>query len=336
MLERVRTGRKTPVWVFGLVMLLWANTHGAFIAGFVCWGAYLSGEVFESLEQGKWDTTRLKIWGGIGLLSFVITFLNPTGISLWKTSFGFIGNRYLVSHTQEYLPPDFHNPGAWPFLLMIGLTILVLSLKKNRPPMSHGFLLAGWAVMGLYSARNIPLFAIVAAPILSETVADILSGVKRWSKIEGNILKIEQSLKGGFWSGISVLLAAIALSMPVMQAYNSFDETFFPVSAVDWLEDNPQKGNVFNHFPWGGYLLYRQWPQTLVFIDGQTDFYGEALTREYEQVITLGDGWESILVNYDVSWALIPTHSKLVEALKSNGWLVLYQDNTTTLLRRNE
>jgi hypothetical protein len=167
-------------------------------------------------------------------------------------------------------------------------------------------------------------------------VADILSGVKRWSKIEGNILKIEQSLKGGFWSGISVLLAAIALSMPVMQAYNSFDESFFPVSAVDWLEDNPQKGNVFNHFPWGGYLLYRQWPQTLVFIDGQTDFYGEALTREYEQVITLGDGWESILVNYDVSWALIPTHSKLVEALKSNGWLVLYQDNTTTLLRRNE
>jgi hypothetical protein len=336
MLERVRTGRKTPIWVFGLVMLLWANTHGAFIAGFVCWGAYLSGEVFESLEQGEWDTTRFKTWGEIGALSFAITFLNPTGFSLWKTSFGFIGNRYLVSHTQEYLPPDFHNPGAWPFLLMIGLTILVLSLKKNRPPLSHGFLLAGWAVMGLYSARNIPLFAIIAAPILSETVADILSRVKRWNKIEGNILKIEQSLKGGMWSVVSILLIAIALSMPVMQTYNTFDESIFPVAAVDWLEDNPQKGNVFNHFPWGGYLLYRQWPQTLVFIDGQTDFYGEALTRKYEQVITLGENWESVLDNYDVAWTLIPTNSNLTQELKLDGWLVLYEDNTATILSRNE
>jgi hypothetical protein len=336
MLEEVRTGRKIPVWMFGLVMLLWANTHGAFIAGFVCWGAYLSGEVLENLEQGEWDMVRIKTWGEIGILSFVVTFLNPTGISLWKTSFGFIGNRYLVSHTQEYLPPDFHNPGAWPFLFMIGLTIFVLSLKKNRPPLPHGLLLAGWGVMGLYSARNIPLFAIVAAPILSKMVADILSGVKRWDKFEGNILKIEQSLKGGFWGGASIMLVAIALSTPLMQAYNSFDKTIFPVEAVDWLEDNPQEGNVFNHFPWGGYLLYRQWPKTLVFIDGQTDFYGEQLTREYEQVITLEDGWKTVLVSYDVHWTLIPTRSKLAEMLKLDGWLVLYEDDIATILKRNE
>jgi len=30
--------------------------------------------------------------------------------------------------------------------------------------------------------------------------------------------------------------------------------------------------------------LYRLWPEKQVFIDGQTDFYGEALSREYAQV----------------------------------------------------
>ncbi len=35
-------------------------------------------------------------------------------------------------------------------------------------------------------------------------------------------------------------------------------------------------GPVYNEFIWGGYLLYA-WPEVPVFIDGQTDFYGEAV-----------------------------------------------------------
>ena len=92
---------------------------------------------------------------------------------------------------------------------------------------------------------------------------------------------------------------------------------------------------MFNYFPWGGYLLYRQWPGTLVFIDGQTDFYGEALTREYEQVITLNDNWQVVLERYQVSWALLPKSAALTKALTNNAdWKVLYQDDTATILRR--
>ncbi len=335
LMERVRTAKRTPVWLFGIVMLVWANTHGAFIAGFVTWGAYLAGQILERCTQGSWDLASFKSWGLMGIISLLVTFINPAGFHLWGTSFGFVGNRYLVSHTQEYLPPNFHTPGTWPFLLLIGLIIFVLAIKKNRIPFSHSLLLAGWAVLGLYSARNIPLFAIVAAPILSETVAVLLSGARRWNKIEANLLRIEQSLRSGVWISAIILLAYIALSTPVMQAYNSFDAAVFPVQAVDWLESHPQDGKVFNYFPWGGYLLYRQWPQRLVFIDGQTDFYGENLTREYEQVFTLADNWEGVLERYNVAWALLPRDSVLTRALtESSGWNVLYNDATAMVLRR--
>ena len=92
---------------------------------------------------------------------------------------------------------------------------------------------------------------------------------------------------------------------------------------------------MFNSFLWGGYLLYRLWPEYTVFIDGQTDFYGEALTREYTHVISLSDGWEAVLRKYDISWALITSDRPLVRALQNElEWRILYRDETAVILRK--
>ncbi len=332
LLERVRRGKYAPLWFFGLLMLAWANTHGAFIAGFVTWGAYLAGELFEAWKTRQWAGSRFKSWGMIGLISLVATLFNPAGIQLWSTSIGFVSNHYLVSHTQEYLPPDFHNPATWPFLLLIAFSIWTLGDKKQSLPGPHSLLLAGWMILGLYSARNIPLFAIIAAPILSETAANNLAN-SRWKTIEANLLKTDQRLRGAAWTTIGILGAIFLMFTPVMRAYDRFDTTVLPVEALNWLEAHPQKGNAFNYFPWGGYLLYRQWPETLVFIDGQTDFYGESLTREYEQVISASQGWKAIINKYQIEWAIIPSTSNLASALAGDGWETLYEDKTAVILR---
>ena len=92
---------------------------------------------------------------------------------------------------------------------------------------------------------------------------------------------------------------------------------------------------MFNQFAWGGYLLYRMWPEKTVFIDGQTDFYGESLTREYSQVISLENGWQDTLKKYNVSWAIIPPDQPLTRALSEEmKWLVVYQDNTAVILHK--
>ncbi len=332
LLERVRHEKFAPLWAFGLLMLVWANTHGAFIAGFVTWGAYLGGELFEAWKTRNWAGSRLKSWGMIGLISFVATLLNPVGIHLWGTSISFVSNHYLVSHTQEYLPPDFHNPGTWPFLLLIAFSIWMIGNKKKTLPVAHSLLLTGWMILGLYSARNIPLFAIIAAPILSETAANNLVN-SRWKTIEDNLRKTDQSLRGATWITIGILGAILLMSTPAMRTYDRFDATVFPVEALNWLEQHPQRGNVFNYFPWGGYLLYRQWPETLVFIDGQTDFYGESLTREYEHVINATQGWKAIMNKYQIEWAIIPSTSNLTSTLSDDGWETLYEDKTAVVLR---
>ena len=337
-LEKMRLGLRKSWWIFPLSMLFWVNIHGAFIAGILIWGCFYVGEVVE--KGFKWPEHRHFLFAGMS--SFLVSFINPDGIGIWRTGFGFLGNRYLVSHTAEYLPPDFQNAAFWPFLLLIFISILVLSYKRRSMNTAHSLLIAGWTVMALYSARNIPLYVVAVVPFLCAELAAVFVDWKDHPilsyilNIEYKISSAEKMIKGGFLGVLLVLITLVLFLngsvLDMGKEGNQFQSDIFPVDAANWIDNESLEGNGFNHFPWGGYLLYRFWPERLVFIDGQTDFYGEALTREYEHVITVGNDWEEILEKYDVDWVLIPTGSKLSAALENNDlWSLDYDDPTAQL-----
>lgn len=339
-LLRLDRGRRVPLWTFPGLMLLWANTHGAFITGFVVWGGFLIGWIWENyITRQKRRNAAIGIkLTIIGFTSFAASLLNPAGLDLWFTSVGYIQNRYLVGHTFEYLPPNFHNPGFWPFLLLVLATILLMSQSGKMFSMAESLLMAGWTVMGLYSARNIPLYTIVWCQVMiggleSRVQSELAVGV------ENNTRKTERKLYGGLWPLATILIVVVMLArqipLDIQKKGNAYDQQIFPVQAVDWLVANNQQGNMFNYFDWGGYILYRMWPEQRVFIDGQTDFYGEALTRQYEKVITLADGWQDILNKHQVVWVIMPTDSALIGMLdEDEGWETLYSDSTATILRQ--
>ncbi|MFN8435642.1 MAG: hypothetical protein U0V18_16580 [Anaerolineales bacterium] len=333
-LEQIQRDRKIPIWIFGILMVLWANTHGAFIAGFVVLGAYTVGHYVDAvLSKQQVEITKMLTWIKIVGVSVIATFLNPSGIHLWQTSLGYIGNSYLVNHTVEYQAVDFHILGFCPFLLMILLSMLVLSFKHQRISSAHALLITGWTIMGLYSARNIPLYAIIFTPIIAEIISTNFRCL-HWLVVEKKIMMIEDSVTGFIWPIVGIFCTFILLNTKAMQAYNTFNPSVFPVEAINWLDENPQEGPVFNYFTWGGYLLYREWPNQLVFIDGQTDFYGEILTREYEKVISLDEGWESVLEKYEISWALVEVNSPLAKTLADHGWTTQYKDGTAIILKK--
>ena len=208
------------------------------------------------------------------------------------------------------------------------------------------FLISGWSVMALYSARNIPLYVAVVVPYLCAEGTAILQDrqgsplVAALNKFQIRFSAAENQLRGGFW-GIALVILTFVLflsgsTLDFTSEGNRFRPDVFPVDAADWIQENDLKGNGFNHFPWGGYLLYRFWPDRLVFIDGQTDFYGEELTREYEEVITVGESWETVLYKYEVEWALIPAGSDLAEVLTYDStWSLVYFDQTAVIFTRN-
>ncbi len=90
---------------------------------------------------------------------------------------------------------------------------------------------------------------------------------------------------------------------------------------------------MFNNFIWGGYIVWRLWPEQKDFIDSQSDLTGEA-TKLYLTVDELDTGWQDVLQQYDVQWVIMPVNSALGNELAKDGWRTLYKDSTSIILRQ--
>jgi hypothetical protein len=205
----------------------------------------------------------------------------------------------------------------------------------------EALLLAGWTAMGLHTIRNIPLFAVITAPIYGSLIQTWAEKIPGLSKQDFILQETEKILRGYLWIVTGVLFFGFVLwqgiAIDEKGTGNVFLPDKMPVQAVDWLEQNPQNGNMFNDFAWGGYILYRMWPHQTVFIDGQADFYGEVLFREYLEVVSLSDHWESLLDKHDVSWIIVQKTGLLARHLLSDEndpWNLIYEDNTTVIFSR--
>jgi hypothetical protein len=343
-LEKLAHGERIAWWRQPLIMLAWANLHGAFVFGFVIWLAYAADWAWRAWRTppGQERPQHGRQLALVVALSLAATLVNPVGLRLWATAAGYVGNTFLVGHTAEYLSPNFHDVSTWPFLLMILLSPWIMSAGRRPLEARSLLLLLGWTGLGLYSVRHVAVYAVIAAPILAEALANALRGTvsgEGWLMRESGLRMMEARLRSGWWPGACVLAVGVLMALGVrltpIEGGDSFSSRVFPVQAMDWAIANPPGDRVFNYFPWGGYLLFRGWPDVTVFIDGQTDFYGEALTREYEAVITLADGWEQVLADHEVDWVIMPTDSRLVSALRQDaGWAEAYADETAVILRR--
>jgi hypothetical protein len=68
---------------------------------------------------------------------------------------------------------------------------------------------------------------------------------------------------------------------------------------VDYLEENPPNGKLFNSYNWGGLLMFLL-PNIPVFVDGRTDLYGDDFLREYFRSYLGASDWRDILEEYDI------------------------------------
>jgi hypothetical protein len=333
-LERLRRGERLQMWLFPALMLVWSNMHGGFVFGFLALGAYLAGWILESV-RGRADRnigSRLLM---AGVISGVASVLTP---DLWRNWEAVLNNRssYVISRTVETMPLQIATRGGWPFLGLLTLAMILLGARRLRSPAGHIFLLVGLTVASFVVIRNIPFFAIAAAPILCEWGSTLLNKIRDWHHIEARIQELEAGFQPFVWSSVFVLVVVCALGYreithrpPIF----GFRSDVLPVKAADWLSLHPQNGRMFNDFNWGGYLLFRLWPEQKVFIDSQSDFYGEPLTRQADSIAAGEPGWETALDGFGIDWIIVPHNAGLVPAaLATPDWHVAYQDGIATIL----
>lgn len=336
-LEHYRRDAKWRMLLFLLpLMLVWANLHGAFVTGLVLVGFYAAGAFLDKNYRAVLELGMLVV----ALL--IVACINPAGVQLIGNSFGYLQGRFLVDMTHEYQSPNFHGVNAFPFLALIALALVIGWRVPQRLSWSGLISVVGWMAFALYSARNIPLAAsitlAVIVPIADDWLARVLPRVKN---LLTRLDVQDRQASGWIWAGVIVValiaVEANGIKLDLWNKGNVFDSRRFPIAAVDSFASAPPAGAMFNEFTWGGYLLYRLYPTRRVFIDGQTDFYGEALSREYWQIINAQPGWESKLAAHHVRWILIPPTTPLTAWLdQSPNWSRMYQDETAGVWIKKE
>lgn len=333
--DKLRRGEKISIWIFPAFMLLWSNMHGVFIAGILVLFSYAVGWIID-IFLGNTDVNKevgKNLWLAL-ILSALASLLNPGGSGSWQSILGFVNNQYLMSRMLESNPPNFQMPEMRILLGLIAISIFLLAIKKEKTSSGQGLLLAGFTAMSLIAFRNIHLYGIVAPFVLAETLSTF-NNIPFLYRLEANLHRIESQIKGSFWVVSStVIFCALILTSTTADRLYQFNRTAFPVGAVEWLEENPQEGKMFNYLNWGGYINFNLWPEQLAFVDSVADVTGE-VTMQYETVIRLLPGWEGILQQYDIQWVIIPPNSLLADTLINEyQWKVLYKDKTAVVLRK--
>jgi len=355
--DSTRTASPRDVWWAAWPVLplfaCWANLHGGFLYGLFVLGVVVVGDRVEMLyasgpDVGRWKHVLVRHAAMFGV-AVVAVMLTPSGPKLYLHTFGYLGDTYLVDNTQEYMSPNFHL--ARFALIAIVLVTCTLAILPRRAPFPTLMLVGLNIAFSLVAARNLPLFAIVVLPTVAVELEHALATwIPSWARKLGRPIPYVQPTRLALaWPVVAITLMLLVARRSagtaeppttITKSHGVFPTEFvpsvFPVRAVQEARAAAVTGRIFHEFTWGGYILYA-WPEQRVFIDGQTDFYGDSITQEFRDIIGLQHGWRAKLAAWRIELVLIETASPLSDALAhESGWQPVYCDSTAVLFRRNE
>jgi hypothetical protein len=348
-------GYRRLVWLPPL-MVLWVNLHGAFVIGFLLLAIYLVGGALEyyTRQEGEAGSKRIQWLSAIALVTFAASFVNPYGYHLHVHIYRYLSDRFLMNQISEFLSPDFHGGAQQCFTVLLILAVLVFASTRQAIRISRLLVVICAAYLGCYATRNLPiaglLITLIVAPILSDSIACAgkSSTMTLWLKalfdrldcFGSRMRNLELELSGHFW-----MLAIFALglwacfdhgrvgSTQLLRAY--FDDKRFPVEATNYISQHRIREPIFSLDYWGGYLIYRIYPQDKVVLDDRHDLYGDQFLKEYLRVVMIQPGWEKVLDRLEADWVLVPGGSSLANMLRlTSGWTIAHEDGTAVLFER--
>jgi hypothetical protein len=194
------------------------------------------------------------------------------------------------------------------------------------------------------------LITLVIAPTLSDTAAQaatsstIASWLRRlFSRVDSfgaRMRNLEMDFRGHLWIVLVFVLGMWACmhhgrlgSAQLINAY--FDDKRFPVEASEYIAGHNIREPIFSLDYWGGYLIYRLYPQTKVVVDDRHDLYGDQFIKDYLKIVLVQPTYEKELDQMGVDWVLVPRWSSLANMLRlTPQWTAVHEDGTAVLFHR--
>lgn len=357
-LESVRAGRERffgipYLAILPVVTIVWTNLHGGFFVGILMLGAYGAGEVltlFLAADRTVAPVARRRARNYFlsALACLAASLVNPYSYKLHAHVLEYLSDPFQSQHVVEFLTLNFHHPVAIFFesLLILGTASAIWHAARGS--YTEAVLVLMWGHVALLAQRNIPLFAIVAAPIVASALDAWMKRlpeleVAAWLKAASRktltvVMETAETDAIPRWhlvsiAGIAIVAALVFAPRPPKLFKPEYDPDSYPAGALATLRSDPS-ARIFTNDEWGDYLIYRLYPGHQVFVDGRSDFYGDDFVQTYLDVMNVKYDWQQTLGHFGINTILLPPSAPLTGALKeSRNWRVVYDDGISLVFR---
>ena len=356
LLESDRRNPSRRVYWLVPMGIVWTNLHGGFVALLVTLGIYTVGTSVEQIWESArgtggwlWKLPRpLSDTGSCGVVCGG-TLVNPYTYELHSHIFNYLGSDFILNNVQEFQSPNFRGESMLIYELFLVLSIILAGRMLWRRDVTLALLLLAWAHASLTSVRHMPLFMIVAVPLVAREVTVLMDEqAERGNSWLLALREMTYDYVGGTarergpfvvsWFGVAAMIGLAFLMNARAGQVNwtaEFPRLQFPALACDQLGEQLKNRRILSSDQWGDYLIYRFHPEAKVFIDGRSDFYDPQVRDDYVSLLGSKWGWQQVLEKYRFDGALVPVTWSLAAALKiDTGWRLVYDDGTALFFER--
>jgi len=334
--------RPKLLWWTPALMLLWVNLHAGYALGIGLMALFLVGDALDvafGFEGGPPSSARFRTLALVIVVCAAVVALNPYGASMYAYPLETLRSRAMQSYIGEWFSPDFHQSRYLPTLVMILATVALAALSPRRLRPREILLLSVTTYAGLRSVRHIPIYALIAIPILSAMVLAWLQEravARRFEWKQTPLTRAKTLLNAVLLAGFLVFLVARVRYVTHRQAETEAKE--LPAGAVSFIAAQRPPAPILNHYNWGGYFIWRLYPEYHVYIDGRADLYGDAFMNDLATTYYLrGDSWRIPFATWRIRTVVLPPDAPLVTALRAlPDWETIYADNQAVILSKKE
>jgi hypothetical protein len=326
-------------------MVLWVNLHAGWVLGLVLIALTLFGVLLDVLFGTESRATlreRAPALLGVLVACSAAICVNPSTTQMYLYPLNTVSAKVFMRYVEEWKSPDFHQPHFQAVLILLLTTFFFLAISPKRERPGRLLLLLATSFAMLRFGRNVPFFSLVATPLMAEHLWEWVKEQTWASRLtastETNAAK--PSIPQIAMNSLIVIVALSLCGLAARQAakkQSSTEEQNFPKAAVDYMQVHRLPQPIFNDYAWGGYLIWRLYPDYPVFIDGRADVFGEKLVEQFIEVHDGKPRWRELLQQYGTQTVLVERDSAIASLLNDDSrWQKVFEDKQSVILVRKE
>ncbi|HSF67873.1 MAG TPA: hypothetical protein VLA67_10650 [Nitrospiraceae bacterium] len=330
----LREGKRSRwFWLLPVAYAVWANIHIQFVYGLGLLGLACVVPLVDRYVPLFKDSPPVMGWGSpqwkklivLTALCALATLVTPYHVRLYSIVVELSAQTGMWEYATEMQAPTFRTAADWAMLGMFSFALVWFGWRRSRS--SFGVLLMCIAAASAFRGQRDIWFLVLAS------LAVLVSQQMRESCERSSIVP-----HGGF---VPVTLVVAAGVMCIL-GYRGFSEAkihentakIYPIEAAAFVEQQGYTGPLYNHFDWGGYLIWRL-PHLKVSMDGRANIHGDDRIKRSIATWTGGSHWSGDLELDGAGVVIAQKDMALSSLLRLDPrFQKTYQDETAVVFMR--